>query len=305
MGGRYQIANNATTTLAVGIGTGDTTFSVAAGTGARFPSSGYFHVTIVDAGNVPEVVKVTARSVDTFTTVARGQDGTAARSFSAGASVRLNLTAGVINELAAKPDDNSFTGNNSFAGTTDLNGGGTLAGSFGGVATFTGQQTFTHASSTFAGTAAIATHLSGSWAYMPSGTKATFNQTAAPTGWTKDVTHNDKALRVVSGAVGSGGTVDFSVANTSTAFSGTVGSTTLSTAQMPSHAHSLSVGFYGYGAFVTGWEATVTNQNTNTATSGDYVYALANGGGGSHNHSFSGSVSMSVKYVDVIIATKD
>src|SRR5712671_6740374 len=32
-----------------------------------------------------------------------------------------------------------------------------------------------------------------------SGTRLLFQQTSAPTGWTKDTTHNDKALRVVSG----------------------------------------------------------------------------------------------------------
>ena len=32
-----------------------------------------------------------------------------------------------------------------------------------------------------------------------SGTKVVFAQASAPTGWTQDTTHNDKALRVVSG----------------------------------------------------------------------------------------------------------
>jgi hypothetical protein len=36
-----------------------------------------------------------------------------------------------------------------------------------------------------------------------------FQQTAAPTGWTKDTTHNDKALRLTSGTVGTGGSVAF------------------------------------------------------------------------------------------------
>ena len=37
---------------------------------------------------------------------------------------------------------------------------------------------------------------------FPSGTKMLFQQTAAPTGWTKDTGSNDVALRVVSGTVG-------------------------------------------------------------------------------------------------------
>ena len=42
-------------------------------------------------------------------------------------------------------------------------------------------------------------------AVFASGTKMLFQQTAAPTGWTKDTTHNDKALRITSGTVGTGG----------------------------------------------------------------------------------------------------
>ena len=39
-----------------------------------------------------------------------------------------------------------------------------------------------------------------------------FQQTAAPTGWTKQTTHNDKALRLQTGTVGTGGSVAFSTA---------------------------------------------------------------------------------------------
>ena len=45
-----------------------------------------------------------------------------------------------------------------------------------------------------------------------SGTAMLFQQTSAPTGWTKSTTHNDKALRVVSGTASSGGTSAFSTA---------------------------------------------------------------------------------------------
>jgi len=68
-----------------------------------------------------------------------------------------------------------------------------------------------------------------------SGTVILFWQTAAPTGWTKITTQNDKALRVVSGSGGvSGGTNAFSTVMAQTV----VGSSTLSTAQLASHAHS-------------------------------------------------------------------
>ena len=49
-------------------------------------------------------------------------------------------------------------------------------------------------------------------ATFPATTLMLFQQTAAPVGWTKETTHNDKGLRVVSGAASSGGTDAFSTA---------------------------------------------------------------------------------------------
>lgn len=81
------------------------------------------------------------------------------------------------------------------------------------------------------------------------GTKMLFQQTAAPTGWTKDLTHNNKALRVVTGTASSGGTVAFDTAFASKSVSGsinsvtvtgTVGNTSLSIANLPSHDHGAS-----------------------------------------------------------------
>ena len=90
---------------------------------------------------------------------------------------------------------------------------------------------------------------------FPSGTRMLFQQTSAPTGWTKDTTQNDKALRIVSGSAGTGGTTAFSSVFTSRTPSGSIGSTTstgsigsttstgtiggtaISTAQMPYHQH--------------------------------------------------------------------
>ena len=48
---------------------------------------------------------------------------------------------------------------------------------------------------------------------VESGTKMIFNQTAAPTGWTKVTgSGNDTALRVTTGTVGTGGSVAFETA---------------------------------------------------------------------------------------------
>ena len=62
---------------------------------------------------------------------------------------------------------------------------------------------------------------------FPSGTALVFAQTAAPTGWTKNTTTgNNSALRVVTGAASSGGTVDFTTAFTSQAVAGSLATTT-------------------------------------------------------------------------------
>lgn len=65
---------------------------------------------------------------------------------------------------------------------------------------------------------------------FPAGTVMLFAQTTAPTGWTKSTTHNNKALRVVSGTASSGG---------STAFSSVFTARTIATANLPAHSHAM------------------------------------------------------------------
>lgn len=126
-------------------------------------------------------------------------------------------------------------------------------------------------------------------AVIPRGTRMLFQQTAAPVGWTKDVTHNDKALRVVSGATGSGGTMNFSAAF----ISGSVGNTTLTVDQIPSHDH-------GTPAYARDGSSARLGDGGGASTFPG-VKTGATGGGASHTH----SLDLSVKYVDIIIATKD
>jgi len=107
-------------------------------------------------------------------------------------------------QVGSAGDNVTVGGNLSVTGTTTLTGAATLAG---------------RAIDAF-----------------PSGTKMLFQQTSAPTGWTKDTTHDNKALRVVSGTAGSGGSVNFT-----TAFgSQNVGATALTSAQIPGHTHTFS-----------------------------------------------------------------
>lgn len=170
---------------------------------------------------------------------------------------------------------------------------------------------------------------------FPSGTVLVFAQTAAPTGWTKSTTHNDKALRVVSGAASSGGSVAFTTAFASQAVAGTVGATTLDASQIPSHTHTGTTSAAGSHNHQTGNPDTgggayfgtatassgsasnrdalvgglINNATYVTSTVGNHTHTFtsdATGGGGSHTHSFTGTaINLAVQYVDVILATKN
>jgi len=163
------------------------------------------------------------------------------------------------------------------------------------------------------------------------GTAMLFLQAAAPTGWTKSVTHNNKALRIVSGSGGgSGGSVDFTAAFASKAVSGavanktaggsvTVNNHTLSVSQMPTHRHPgrKGAGAFDYisnaynkaiiGGFQNGAAGNVawpdTESNQGSSSSHNHTSSFA---GTAHNHTFTGTaINLAVKYVDGIICIKD
>jgi hypothetical protein len=98
-------ANNAKSTLDSSITNVATSLSVVAGHGARFPTitgSDYFLATLCQISGGAEVnfeiVKVTARSTDTFTIV-RAQEGTTGLAYNAGDKVELRLTKGTMEGL--------------------------------------------------------------------------------------------------------------------------------------------------------------------------------------------------------------
>ena len=145
---------------------------------------------------------------------------------------------------------------------------------------------------------------------FPAGTKMLFGQTAAPTGWTKITTDDDAALRIVSGTVGTGGSVGLSTALATPTVTGTIagstGAHTLTEAQIPSHRHTIPT--YTQSGSVSG----IINLEAfryHAAYQGTEVTNYT-GGGGSHSHSLSASFSnglatINVKYVDTIMASKD
>lgn len=138
-----------------------------------------------------------------------------------------------------------------------------------------------------------------------SGDRMLFQQTAAPTGWTKESssTYNAAALRFTTGAVTTGGSLDFTTAFTSRSITGTVGNTTLSISQMPAHTHTGSLTATGRATK----DIQSVREAVSTGSAAPITYTTdSTGGGGSHNHTVSvNNLNMAVKYADVIIAQKD
>lgn len=144
---------------------------------------------------------------------------------------------------------------------------------------------------------------------FPTGTLMLFQQTAAPTGWTKQTTHNNKALRVVSGTASSGGTTSFSDVFTNqtpiiSLSSVTAAATTLSSSQIPSTGYQLLM-TSGEGNTPGGIAGGIGASNA--WTSGKIQVP---DGGNSHTHALTGSatssaITLNIQYVDLIIASKN
>lgn len=142
----------------------------------------------------------------------------------------------------------------------------------------------------------------------PAATELFFVQTAAPTGWTKDTTHNNKAIRLVAGTISTGG---------STAFTSILTSRTIAAANLPSHTHTIDA---QTGKSLTLARTSWTNDadvNTSGMTSGgnnryksldntSAAIAATITHSGTTGSSGSGSaMDFAIQYVDIILAIKD
>ena len=155
---------------------------------------------------------------------------------------------------------------------------------------------------------------------FPSGTVMLFWQASAPVGWTQVTTHNDKALRVVSGAGGvAGGTNSFSSVMAQTV----TGGHTISKAELPQlttqAANTLVMytqnNWYApYGSSSWSAQSYYGGSNPNAAVSAgsmsywNYMqtvntittYSLSYGNA-AHNH----PITMDIQYIDLILASKN
>jgi hypothetical protein len=156
---------------------------------------------------------------------------------------------------------------------------------------------------------------------LPSGTKAFFAQTAAPTGWTKvtDAAYNDAAIRLVTGSVApTGGTA---------AFSSAFAARTISQANLPSVNFT---GTSGAGTAHHHLSIATTGGQTVLDSASEYMHRTTSAGTviqasegvvatvgrttdeSAHTHSLSVSsggsgtaMDFAVKYVDAIVATRN
>lgn len=129
---RRIYTNNAASTLYSNIGTGALSMTVQTGDGALFPAptgQQYFYVTLFKVvGSVEsshEVVKVTARTGDTFTIV-RAQEGTSAKAFVSGDRVELRVTAENMNSAGMLIANGNYLGIGTASATCDLDISGSL-----------------------------------------------------------------------------------------------------------------------------------------------------------------------------------
>ena len=164
---------------------------------------------------------------------------------------------------------------------------------------------------------------------IESGSRTVMKMTTPPTGWTKDTSFNDYALRVTTGSIAN----RTSGLNFSTVFknytnltctgpvSFTVNPTTLTSTQTALHTHAMGQGnVTTQPSFRTAGNPTQSPPTVvaaGVATPGQFA---PEGGGGSHTHPTGTqtvspgspitqggspvSVDLSIKYVDVIIAIR-
>ena len=155
------------------------------------------------------------------------------------------------------------------------------------------------------------TRLDSKYDIFAQGTSSIFYQGAAPTGWSKSSSNNNKALRVVSGTGGgTGGSNSFTSAFPSSKpisgnfpISGSVGNHTLTSNQLPSHTHANggSVTLSPGGGDVRsggGWSRSTPSTGTNSTNAAAHSHGFSSG-----SASFSANVNLAVQYIDVIVCS--
>jgi hypothetical protein len=269
----YIIENNTTGAQSIRVKT-------AAGTGVTVPNGKTAMVYANSTNVVSAVSYIPAATIDTAT-IATAAIAAGTATFSAATITTATINGGTITGITDLAVADGGTGLSTLTANNVILGNGASAPTF--VAPSTSGNVLTSNGTTWASTSNPPA--------FPAGTRIGFQQTAAPTGWTKDTTAaiNDSILRLVTGSVTpSGGSVAFSTWNAQTA----TGGYTLQIADIPAHTH-------GYTEYSTSGAA---GASSGRPVSVPFTQQTgATGGGGSHSH----SLTQGIKFYDFIIAAKD
>lgn len=139
---------------------------------------------------------------------------------------------------------------------------------------------------------------------FPSSTVMTFRQSSAPTGWTKDtVNFNNSAFRSVTGSVSNGGSLDFTSA---------FASRTITVGMLPDHSIGISDPGHSHTYIkpnqstrsLSSGGSTIQLTQSTVSTDPSFTGISASFGSTQRGGAQSG-FDFTVKYVDLIIATKD
>lgn len=135
----------------------------------------------------------------------------------------------------------------------------------------------------------------------PKGASTLFQQTSAPTGWTKVTSINDYAIRLVTNSGGSTGGSSRGLSTWASNRTVTTSGFAVAEAYLPAHTHS-TYQDDGSSAGEAFWNNTTRGT---TVTTGGAVSSTGTWPATAATHTHSTTVSMNLTYVDVIIATKD
>lgn len=261
--------DNASSLLASGILSTDTTLTVTATQGALFPAPGagqIAKITLEDTSGNIEIVHCSGRTGDTMTVV-RAQEGTTAAAFASGSRVELRCTAGDLQAMLQKNGGDTMTGSTAVNGVIQLGSSGSIqGGEYTGFlrsgAGVTAGQMFVSGGQPKSGTATILTSANAQ-ATLPAGQSLVltgmilfWNGTigAIPSGWhicdgtsgTPDL--RDKFIVGGNGALPVSGTYSAATGNATVA--GSLTMNPLSLGMIPSHVHPFDYAFAGATAVI-------------------------------------------------------
>lgn len=176
-----QVKNFAYSTTAAAVTAGATSFSVASGTGSRFPATSggaynlvvwnpkYRNASVAYQNSAAEIIRVTTLATDTFSVITRAQESTSAIAWEANWRVELNVTGKSFEEASASLSGIVSTSAQTFAGEKTAKDGLVV----GLAETTTGTVKFKNGNDSYTATLSGPAGLSGDITYTLPGTTGT------------------------------------------------------------------------------------------------------------------------------------